>query len=382
MRHRLSPALLAIASALAADAALAADPAPVFRPLAQFDAANNGYVHGKLAIGPDGRLYGAERTSTGERIFRVEADGVLTTIHVLDTATEGALPEGGLLAAADGWLYGTSEAAGGGGAGTIWRVAPDGRFELLHTFTAADGTSGPNSTLALGPDGAFYGTAYGDNGALPGAVFRLAADGGLSLVHAFSDPTQGQQPHGVAFGTDGLMYGTAYLGGYQHLGVLYSLALDGTYTVRHSFHCAVDGCRPQGGLLLGNAGRLLGVTTYGGAGGGGTVFAYTPPHGFHVLHSFIADGSPWWPIGELSQDPYGRLYGVTGEGGAVPAWGTVYRMDSDGGDFSVLHAFRDGRDGGVPQTGPTLAPDGSVVGMSTFGGTNDGGTLYRITAAR
>lgn len=47
--------------------------------------------------------------------------------------------------------------------------------------------------------------------------------------------------------------------------------------------------------------------------------------------------------------------------------------------MAALKVFTDGEDGGIPMTAPTIAPDGTLVGMTTTGGANGGGTLYRIT---
>src|SRR3954465_12783521 len=65
-------------------------------------------------------------------------------IHSFNGSSEGGAPEGELLLDAQGNLYGTNESGGstscgGGGCGTVFKVAPNGRTKVLHVFTGDDG---------------------------------------------------------------------------------------------------------------------------------------------------------------------------------------------------------------------------------------------------
>jgi len=55
-------------------------------------------------------------------IFKITPEGTLTTLHRFDS-TDGEAPYGGLLQATDGSFYGTAEAGGSSGAGTIFRLS-------------------------------------------------------------------------------------------------------------------------------------------------------------------------------------------------------------------------------------------------------------------
>jgi uncharacterized repeat protein (TIGR03803 family) len=95
---------------------------------------------------------------------------------------------------------------------------------------------------------------------------------------------------------------------------------------------------PVGGLTLDAAGNLYGVTLGGGAGtcddgSCGTIFELSPPAKnakkwkFTKLYRFFGPkaGDGSWPNGNLVFDSAGNLYGTTVEGGAFNN-GTVFEL--------------------------------------------------------
>jgi len=64
---------------------------------------------------------------------------------------DGANPETRLIARGDGALYATASAGGTGGSGVVFRVRSDEAFELLHTFSATNPQTGANTDGAV-PD--------------------------------------------------------------------------------------------------------------------------------------------------------------------------------------------------------------------------------------
>jgi uncharacterized repeat protein (TIGR03803 family) len=63
----------------------------------------------------------------------------------------GAVPAGRLTLGQDGTLYSNAVFGGANGNGVVYRVRPDGDFEVLHTFSATDPATGANADGAL-PD--------------------------------------------------------------------------------------------------------------------------------------------------------------------------------------------------------------------------------------
>ncbi len=66
---------------------------------------------------------------------------------------DGAAPGGRLALGPDGTLYSNTEAGGANGNGVIYSVREDGRFEVLHTFSATNATTGANSDGAFPDEG-------------------------------------------------------------------------------------------------------------------------------------------------------------------------------------------------------------------------------------
>jgi uncharacterized repeat protein (TIGR03803 family) len=107
---------------------------------------------------------------------------------------------------------------------------------------------------------------------------------------------------------------------------------------------------------------------------GQTVFAQT----YTNLHVFAGPGDGAVPVGAFAISE-GQLFGVTQAGGSGGA-GVIYKMDFDGGNFSVCHNLdvNNYMDGENPQAGVTLA-DGILYG-ATYGDVADGnpGTIYSL----
>jgi uncharacterized repeat protein (TIGR03803 family) len=129
------------------------------------DAANNLYILGAPRIvGMTGRIY------------KLDTSGTLSTLHQF-APPEGVPgnPDAPMLLGADGRFYGTTVAGGSqGGNGTVFSLGLDGTFATLYNFTdvAPDGFS-PGGLVAA-KDGSLWGTTA-DGGAFSGGTaFRLA----------------------------------------------------------------------------------------------------------------------------------------------------------------------------------------------------------------
>lgn len=104
------------------------------------------------------------------------------------------------------------------------------------------------------------------------------------------------------------------------------------------------------------------------------------PAQYSVLHNFpgfVGDGiNPHFAQFALSNS---TLYGMTVAGGGIDRFGTVFRMDADGGNYSVLHVFENNNvnDGNTPYGSVTLS--GSFLyGMTYYGGAHNTGVVFRI----
>jgi len=385
--RRILRTLCALAAALACGLASAA-PRYVVKPI---DPATEGQrPGGQLAQGSDGALYGTAEAGgpNGDgTVFRVDTRGRITLLHAFD-GSDGFSVAAGLTPASDGWLYGATVLGGAHGLGGLFRVAPDGRFEQLHDFDdgADRGAQELASPMTFGPDGTLYGTTVHSNGypERNGTIFRYTPKGKLQILYVFG--TRARNPAaGVTFGADGLLYGLTESDGKSDCGVLYAIAPDGSdFRLLHQFNKDIDGCQPRGTMVLGDDGALYGTTQFGGPiGGQGTIFRFTPAaQTMDVLHVFHDDD----PLGAdprpgLSRDAAGTLYGATLYGSTFGT-GSVFSM-KPGGKLRLLHAFEtDGVDGRSPWSPPTPLPDGRLAGTTVEGGMLGAGTIWRLDLTR
>ncbi|MGA2019938.1 MAG: choice-of-anchor tandem repeat GloVer-containing protein [Candidatus Sulfotelmatobacter sp.] len=101
-----------------------------------------------------------------------------------------------------------------------------------------------------------------------------------------------------------------------------------------------------------------------------------------VLYSFMY-GNAYGPSGSLVFDAAGNLYGVTGEGGAYPLYGTVFELSRKGGGGwaeKVLHSFnKDGKDGYSPNGGLIFDAAGNLYGTTVDGGFYGWGTVFELS---
>jgi uncharacterized repeat protein (TIGR03803 family) len=133
-------------------------------------------------------------------------------------------------------------------------------------------------------------------------------------------------------------------------------------------------------LLQGTDGNLYGTTSGGGAHGHGTVFKVTTGGTLKTLYSFCAksgcaDGSA--PYAGLIQAKDGNFYGTTEAGGTNNA-GTVFKITA-AGTLTTLHKFNY-NDGANPYAALLQGKDGNFYGTTESGGAHILGTVFKMTS--
>jgi uncharacterized repeat protein (TIGR03803 family) len=165
-----------------------------------------------------------------------------------------------------------------------------------------------------------------------------------------------------------------------------------TYSDIYDFEDSPDGAVPDAGLVA-SGGMLYGATEQGGTNNVGTIFSLTDDGTvLTVLHTFNETTDGGAPFNSLLLSG-NTLYGVCVGGGANGA-GTVFRVNTDGTDFTNLHNFTaindngpqglggngegSNGDGAVPHT--TLILSGTnLYGVALYGGANGNGTIFRVS---
>jgi len=426
---------------------------------------DGGLPYAGLIQGPDGSLYGTTyrggATDNGT-VFRISTNGVLTTLAVLNGA-DGVYPYAALVIGSDGNFYGTTTSGGSSNNGTVFRMTPGGELATLWSFSGGADGAIPLAGLLAAADGALYGTTSqgGDYGV--GTVFGITTNGTLLTLVQF-DGYNGANPQaGLIQSADGMLYGTTRNGGDNDDGVAFALGVVAFPQIIRQpvsqdvftgadvvFNVAAFGASPLSyewlkdgsplhdvGNLSGSASPTLTLSNVNLADAGiysvritnslgsilsaDTLLAVTssPPiitlqpvgqtvgpgatvtfcvnavgslplsFGWRKNGTNLTDGAHvsgsstrcLTLIGVVEPDSGDYSALVSNTNGAMSSAGAplgVIPSSAAGTRFTTLHWFTDGADGGWPN-GLMQAIDGSLYGTTTFGGTAYGGTVFRMS---
>ena len=369
-----------------------------------------------------------------------------TIIHTFSGGDDGGFPEGELVLDKNGNLYGTTVNGGANSSGAVVEFTSSGGTwteQIIYSF-AALGTGdgfGPYGPVAFDSKGNLFGTTFAGGTFNYGTVFELMPGAHNTwtekVVYSFTNG-KGYIPFsgGVVIDGAGNVYGSAPVHGSFGFGSIFELVAgaSGTWTekVLHTFTGNNDGTAPTGRLVLDSAGNLFGVSSSGGSHDYGVVFELIPGAGGKwtekVIYAFLGGAGGVSPLGGLTFDSEGNLYGVAddlafelkpnsngswtaktlhtftgGSDGAIAESflsfdklgnlygttytggkhrGTVYKLTpSSTGVWTetVLHRFSaNGIDGMFPYFGVTVDANGNVYGITTVGGTANQGVVYEI----
>lgn len=342
-------------------------------------------------------------------VFRLNKDGSgFATIHYFDPSNnDGQRPSAALLEdKTTGTLYGTTMYGGVTNQGTIYQLNKDGSgYGIIRSFlSGADDGGNPQGGLLKASDGALYGTASDSSGG--GQLFKIDANGSnYTVVCPLADNVGfiADSPAGSLIeGTNGVLYGVGLSGWMpwdpgeeiNTQGAIFRLNKDGTgIGVDSSAFFANTGfpaMHPNGPLLDGGDGFIYGTVQDGVTPQRGCAFRISTGYywNFDELSELSGIGGPiFQPSGGLIKGPDGNLYG-TGSGadphiivvGQTPTYGGVFKLDVTGTNFTVLKVFGVSPDGETPQGSLLLASDGGIYGATSAGGDGGYGTLYALFA--
>jgi uncharacterized repeat protein (TIGR03803 family) len=366
------------------------------------------------------------REKTPWSIRRRAATGAVTTLLLVCaacastetvlysfTGTDGSQPYAGLVFDASGNLFGTTWNGGAHGYGTVFELTPNsggGWTEtVLYSFCSATDCSDGSAPLAgvvFDAVGNLFGTTSAGKG--PGCtqrdcgnVFELSPTSGgwtEKVIYSFTGSRDGSNPHGgVVFDGSGNLYGTTAFGGSRacRCGTIFELSPssgDGwTESVIHTFQPnSSDGARPYAGLVFDADNNLYGTTLWGGIYGQGSVFRLKPKGkrwNFALLHSFVSDRKDGFsPLASVVLDDQGAIYGTTDNGGSDD-YGTVFKLTpikNRKWKETILKTFIH-TDGAYPASPVILDKAGNVYGTTQgggAGGSGNGGIVFKLIPSK
>jgi uncharacterized repeat protein (TIGR03803 family) len=210
----------------------------------------------------------------------------------------------------------------------------------------------------------------------------------------------GSTPESGLVLSDHTLYGTTWGGGSYGFGTVFRINTDGTGLTRlYDFPTLAstnssDGVQPVSLVLSGST--LYGRAFSGGSSGEGTLFKlHTDGTGFKNFHSFSQEYFNYTLGTWTNSEGYGTcsfvissndtLYGAMSDGGSS-GYGTVFKIDTDGTSFTLLHDFTptSTNSSGSQTNSDGAHPSGLVLSGNTLYGTTTGsgnsgaGTVFKI----
>lgn len=329
----------------------------------------------EVTLDGKGNIYGVTDfggTYGNGTLFEMTKGGTVSLLHSFGGPSDGVSPDGAVIFDASGNMYGTTETGGSTGNGTIWELASDGTYSVLHSLATNEGDL-VRGRLVRDANGNLYGTALFGGANKYGTVFELGTDGTFTILHTFAG-TDGVYPeHGVVSDSAGNLYGVTAFGGTFNDGAVYEIAADGTFTTLHSFSGGTDGGFPFGGLTVDSNGNLYGSAADGGAYGSGTAFELPAGGTLTTLYDFTGGYDGANPEGDMLLIG-SNLYSTATYGGDH-GYGVVYELKSNG-KLRVLETFT-GANGGL-YSGGLVASGKTFYGTTEYGGANGGAAGYGV----
>lgn len=221
----------------------------------------DGFVYGTTLIGGGPMGYAGT-------IYKIKLDGTGYTIVKGFSEADGIQPQE--LTAAGGALFGTTFAAGNG---TLFKVAPDGSFTVLHRFNEM---FPPDGRLAIIGD-TIYGAGYSGgiypNAFNPGRIMEIDTNGnGFAITADLTGDAAGDVSKCGLVAAEGALFGVTHGELGLKNGSIFQLKEDGTSpALIYEFSSTYGGNLINGDLAL-NGMLLYGSTQAGGETGQGTIF--------------------------------------------------------------------------------------------------------------
>lgn len=228
----------------------------------------------------------------------------------------GANPSGSLLCASDGKLYGLSYSDGSNYSGTLFSYdANTGTYTVLVNFNVYNSGTGPEGSLMQASNGLMYGLTSGNGAHAAGTLFsyQIGADSVIKLV----DMPAGSRTarlNSLIQSSNGKLYGMTTYDGVNGGGTIFEYNIGtNTYTVKYNL---ARNASPFGDLLEVGTDTLYGLTYGDGTYSKGTLFRYVPASNTYTVFYNFDSVHGGHPESSLVRAGNGKLYGTAYSNGS------------------------------------------------------------------
>jgi uncharacterized repeat protein (TIGR03803 family) len=298
-----------------------------------------------------GNLYGTTEgnglSESPSTVYKLNTSGQLTVLYTFTGEGDGCCADSPVVLDKEGNLYGTTPFAGtdcpysatkGVGCGVVFEVRKSGEFSVLRTFTGPDGVQ-PEGGLVADAQGNLYGSTT-RGGVLKcdmvgcGAIFKLDTSKKFTALYRFKGKADGSTPLAVIQDSAGNIYGWAASAGdlkcdFGGCGTIFEVDASGKFKVLYTFTQEDYRDKNSGAdlahLVRDKMGNLYGAAQFDGAHNTGFLYEVNSKGRFTDLFDFQGEheGSDGFNPGGLLLDPSGNFYGTMQLGGDYNCGGPV-----------------------------------------------------------
>jgi uncharacterized repeat protein (TIGR03803 family) len=354
--------------------------------LASFSA-TGGATYGGVTLGASGDLFGTtsgppdgSSPLAGGRVFEIAAGSTAVATVAAFDSIGGTDPHSTVARDGAGDLFATAEYGGANAMGTVFEI-PKGS-SALTTLASFNGINGahPVAGVTLDTFENLFGTTEAGGSSGYGTVFEIAHGSNTITTLTSFNGTNGKTPYaGVTLDASGNLFGTTNAGGASGDGTLFEIARGSSQITTLVSFSGANGAFPQGGLTLDYAGNLFGTTGNGGTFNDGIVFEVATGSASITTVAAFDGTSAKYPTGTLALDSSGNVYGVTAEQGAAAGSipGTLFEIAAGSAAITTSAAFNGTA---VTPIGLALDASGNLFGTTAGGGAMKAGMVFEIAA--
>lgn len=355
----------------------------------QYNFLATGYnAYGELCQAPNGKLYGMTYKGGTNNLgvlfeYEIPTNNYVTLID-FDGFNKGSYPRGSLVLSSNGKMYGMTTYGGSNNSGILFEFDPSiSSLTKKFDFTGSVNGKNPQGSLIQASNGKLYGMTNLGGINNKGVLFEYDYTTNIYVKKIdFAGSSNGEAPIGSLMqGANGKIYGMTSLGGINNKGLVFEYNYSSNALIkRHDFTGFIysDGSFPKGSLLQASDGKLYGLTSTGGNSDAGTIFQYNPSdstYGKEFDFSGTTTGSN--PFGSLLQASNGKFYGMTNMGGANGE-GVLFEFNPIDSTFINRFDFDVNSNEGFPYGSLIKDTNGKLYGMTNGGGTNYPGILFEF----